>query len=46
MWVKYNWFHKEQHRPFKEDAFNQANLYYNKEEKTGRAGGVFGANEV
>lgn len=31
-YVKYNWFHKEQHRPFKEDAFNQANLYYNKEE--------------
>ena len=31
-YFKYNWFHKEQHRPFKEDAFNQANLYYNKEE--------------
>ena len=31
-YVKYNWFHKEQHRPFKEDAFNPANLYYNKEE--------------
>ena len=31
-YVKYNWFHKEQHRPFKENAFSQANLYYNKEE--------------
>ena len=28
-YVKYNWFHKEQHKPFKEDAFNQANFYYN-----------------
>ena len=27
-YVKYNWFHKEQHKPFKEDAFNQANFYY------------------
>ena len=31
-YVKYNWFHKEQHKPFKEDVFNQANLYYNKDE--------------
>ena len=31
-YVKYNWFHKEQHKPFKEDAFNQANFYYNKDE--------------
>ena len=31
-YVKYNMFHKEQHKPFKQDAFNQANLYYNKEE--------------
>ena len=29
-YVKYNWFHKEQHKPFKEDAFNQANFYYNR----------------
>lgn len=28
-YVKYNWFHKEQHRPFKEDPFRQENLYYN-----------------
>lgn len=28
-YVKYNWFHKEQHRPFKEDAFRVENLYYN-----------------
>lgn len=27
--VKYNWFHKEQHRPFRNDAFRQENLYYN-----------------
>ena len=31
-YVKYNMFHKEQHKPFKQDAFNQANRYYNKEE--------------
>ena len=31
-YVKYNWFHKEQHKPFKEDVFNQANFYYNKDE--------------
>ena len=31
-YVKYNWFHKEQHKPFKEDAFNQANFHYNKDE--------------
>lgn len=31
-YVKYNMFHKEQHKPYKQDAFNQANLYYNKEE--------------
>ncbi|MCQ2222030.1 MAG: IS1182 family transposase, partial [Prevotella sp.] len=30
--VKYNWFHKEQHRPFREDAFRQENLYYNEQE--------------
>ena len=31
-YVKYNMFHKEQHKPFKQDAFNQANFYYNKDE--------------
>ena len=31
-YVKYNWFHKEQHKPFKEDVFNQTNFYYNKDE--------------
>ena len=31
-YVKYNWFHKEQHKPFKEDAFNQANFYYNRDD--------------
>lgn len=31
-YVKYNWFHKEQHKTFKEDVFNQANFYYNKDE--------------
>ena len=31
-YVKYNWFHKEQHKPFKEDAFNQANFYDNKDD--------------
>ena len=31
-YVKYNWFHKEQHKPFKEDVFNQANFYYNRDE--------------
>ena len=31
-YVKYNWFHKEQHKPFKEDVFNQANFHYNKDE--------------
>lgn len=30
--VKYNWFHKEQHRPFKEDAFRVENLYYNEKD--------------
>ena len=30
--VKYNWFHKEQHRPFREDAFRLENLYYNEQE--------------
>ena len=30
--VKYNWFHKEQHRPFREDAFRQENLYYNEQD--------------
>lgn len=27
--VKYNYFHKEQHRPFKKDAFRLENLFYN-----------------
>ena len=31
-YVKYNWFHKEQHRPLRDDPFRQENLYYNKEE--------------
>ena len=30
-YVKYNWFHKEQHRSFRDDPFRQENLYYNKE---------------
>lgn len=30
--VKYNYFHKEQRRSFRKDAFRQENLYYNKEE--------------
>ena len=30
--VKYNYFHKEQHRAFVNDAFRQENLYYNKDE--------------
>ena len=25
-YVKYNWFHKEQHKPFKEDAFQPSEL--------------------
>ena len=29
--VKYNYFHKEQHRAFKQDIFRQENLPYNKE---------------
>lgn len=29
--VKYNYFHKEQHRPFKNDIARQENLYYNEE---------------
>lgn len=29
--VKYNFFHKEQHRAFKQDIFRQENLPYNKE---------------
>ncbi len=29
--IKYNYFHKEQKRSFKNDAFNRANFYYNKE---------------
>ena len=31
-YVKYNWFHKEQHRPFRDDPFRQENLHYNREE--------------
>lgn len=30
--VKYNYFHKEQHRPFKNDAYRIENLYYNEKE--------------
>lgn len=30
--VKYNYFHKEQHRPFKNNPFLQGNLYYNGQE--------------
>lgn len=30
--VKYNYFHKEQKRPFKNNIFLSQNLYYNKEE--------------
>ena len=30
-YVKYNWFHKEQHRSFRDDPFRQENLCYNKE---------------
>ena len=30
--VKYNYFHKEQKRSFKNDAFRQENLYYNEQE--------------
>ena len=29
--VKYNYFHKEQKKPFKDDIFRIENLYYNKE---------------
>jgi len=31
-YVKYNWFHKEQHRPYADDAFRQENLHYNEED--------------
>lgn len=31
-YVKYNYFHKEQKRPFKNNIFLPQNLYYNKEE--------------
>lgn len=31
-YVKYNYFHKEQKRSFKSNAFLQENLYYNKEQ--------------
>lgn len=31
-YVKFNYFHKEQKRSFKRDAFHQQNLYYNTEE--------------
>lgn len=30
--VKYNYFHKEQHNAFKDDIFRQENLFYNKDE--------------
>lgn len=29
--VKYNYFHKEQHKPFKNDISRQENLYYNED---------------
>ena len=31
-YVKYNWFHKEQHRPFRNDPFRMENMYYNWED--------------
>ena len=31
-YVKYNYFHKEQKKPFMEDIFRLENLYYNKEQ--------------
>ena len=31
-YVKYNWFHKEQHKPFMRMPSNQANFYYNKDD--------------
>ena len=31
-YVKYNWFHKEQHRPFRNDPFRMENMYYNRED--------------
>ena len=31
-YVKYNYFHKEQKKPFREDIFRLENLYYNKEQ--------------
>jgi hypothetical protein len=31
-YVKYNWFHKEQRRSFKEDPFRVENMYYNEQE--------------
>ena len=31
-YVKYNYFHKEQKKPFKDDIFRLENLYYNKEQ--------------
>lgn len=30
--IKYNYFQKEQHRPFKNNLFLQENLYYNHQE--------------
>lgn len=27
--MKYNWFHKKQHRPFRKDPFRMENMYYN-----------------
>ena len=31
-YVKYNWFHKEQHRPFRDDPFRMENMYYNRKD--------------
>ena len=31
-YVKYNWFHKEQHAPFRDNPFRQENFYYNAEQ--------------
>jgi hypothetical protein len=28
-YVKYNWFHKEQHHPFRNNPFRMENMYYN-----------------
>jgi transposase len=31
-YVKYSWFHKEQHRPFRDDPFRMENMYYNRKD--------------